>query len=210
MLQHQEVEDINHKYSGTILYLNGDPVMCQDGVAHRFAVNEKAVSVIRYYPIGSDRIAEPKMIRADDPILSDGPYLLGYMNKVRSVSSDGDSINVCCFVSRVPIRRWKQGICQENLHFQGGMMNFRTACKIPEFSKMLRNEYPTFKQALKSLDDETRGIAYHRHWAVIQNKTGNIDINYRGQLVGTGEDAASIKLGPKFEYLQAYYKLSRE
>lgn len=211
MLQHQEVDDINRKYAGSILYLDGDPIMCNDGVAHRFEAGGKVVPVIRYYPLGPEvNLRDPKVIRADDPTLADGPYLLGYMNKVRSVSAEGDPIEIVCYVTRVPVRRWKQGVCQENLHFQGGLMNFRTACKIPEFADMLRGKYPSFKQAVKSLDDEHRAIAYHRHWAAALSKTGNIDVHYRGQLVGTGADVKSIKLGPKFEFLQDYYQIAKE
>lgn len=211
MLQHQEVDDINHKYAGSILYLDGDPIMCVDGVNHIFAAGEKARAVIRYHAIGIEPgLRDAKVIRADDERLADGPYLLGYMNKVHTLTNDGERVEAVCFVTRVPVRRWKQGICQENLHFQGNMMNFRMACKIPEFADMLRGKYPSFNKAVKSLDEEHKAIAYHRHWAVALSKIGNIDIHYRGQLVGTGEDVKSIKLGPKFEYLQDYYQLAKE
>lgn len=210
MLQHQEVDDINHKYSNSIIFYDDEPVLCSEGMVHRFDGDNKGVAALNFVQVGTDKIAPPKLVRASDPKLSDGPYRLGYMNNIRTVSSDGDAINVVCYITRVPVRRWKWGINQENLHFQGQAMNFRVACRIPEFKQMLKGEYPKFPKAIKMLDEETRAVAYHRHWAVLLAKTGNIDLHFRGQLVGTGADAKTLQLGPKFEFLEDYFKLSRE
>lgn len=211
MLQHQEVDDINHKYAGSILFLDDDPIMCMDGTHHVFKAGENAKPVIRYHVIGKERVGDLGVILASDPRLSDGPYRLGYMNKVHATSAEGDRVEVVCYITRVPVRApYKQGICMDNLHFHGNLMHFRMAIKIPEFADMLRGKYPTFRKAVNSLDDEHRAIAYHRHWAVAQSKTGNLDLHYRGQLVGTGQDAKSIQLGPKFQYLQDYFQISKE
>jgi hypothetical protein len=87
-------------------------------------------------------------------------------------------------VSRVPIRKWKQGLNLENLaidHTKYGLkiMDF----KFPsyELGLTIRGIFPTLEDALKLMKDKKyTKCAFTRNWAV--DKVGSL--LFRGRIVG--------------------------
>lgn len=200
MLHHVNAEDINHKYAKSIIFYKGDPVMCAGAVGEGIA----------YEKLGPKyREGEQQLGKADDDDFSDGPFKLGWLNGIGAVDDDGNLIKSICYVSRAPVRRWKQGLSSENLVFVGSYCSFNNACRMPEFVDMLKGKYPSYTQGWKVLSKDIRRIAYSRHFAIGIGKLDQMELYYRGQLVGQGEDAKHIKLAAKYQFLQEAYELSR-
>lgn len=200
MLHHVNAADIDHKYSKSIIFYKGDPIMCRGAAG---------VDTLAYEKLGPNyREGQHQIGNVNDDNFSDGPFKLGWLNGIGGIDDDGNVIKSICYVSRAPVRRWKQGLSSENLVFTGGHCSFNNACRMTEFVDMLKGKYPSYAQSWKALSKETRRLAYNRHFAIGIDKLDQMELFYRGQLVGRGEDAKHIKLAAKCQFLQEAYELS--
>ena len=116
------------------------------------------------------------------------PPRLGYVNY------RGNAI----YVSRYPVRRYKQGIHSQNITFSA-MADKGRLLRSPEFSQALMGDYPYFNGALRSLSSNT-SVAFNRHWA-LQKEAEGVHLMYRGNPVGLYKDN-KLKLIEDYQYLK--------
>lgn len=207
MLANRTPEDVQHKYSNSLLYYKGRPVFCIQGGpkdrGHGFGIH--------YQALGPNFGINNEWADVEDPDWAEGPFKLGYINGVKYMNlEDGMPVEGTSFVARAPIRKFKQGLTKENLVFQDGRTSFNNMLAHQPFVDMLTGKYPSFAAAWKQLNAKRVKVAYHRHWALGINKLDILEVGYRGHLVGMGETPDTIKLGPKFQYLNEAFAASRE
>lgn len=199
----QTVEEINYRYTGSIIYKGKKPILVRDALHQRGDGHFVNGANLYYLEIGEGFNLNQKDTPASDPELSDGPFSLGYINGIEHQDDEGHISADISYCTRVPVRKWKQGLTQQNLSFQGGGLTFNKACVTKGFMHMLQGVYPSFEEAKKNIGPRIRRIAYNRHWAIGVNKIGTYDLFYRGQGVGVGAKSPDqLELGPKFTYLQ--------
>lgn len=201
MLTYVRPEEVNDKYSRSIILLENHPIYC-------LGVNPNSVFKMSYYYIGDPN--NKLDIGLQDARLTDGPFNLGYINSVPCVNDLGEPVEQVSFCSRIPVRKWKQGLTPENLYFQGKSLVYNKACSLKTFSDMIRGIYPSYQLIKNKLGDKPGCIAFHRHWALGIGKLEQVELFHRGQLVGQGEDFDRVKLAPKFSFLQEKLEESKQ
>jgi hypothetical protein len=202
-LTHQNVEDINHKYNGSVLYYNKKPIMC-------FGADPYKKVKFEYLGPGYSGGMNLDGAAVNDAKFADGPFRLGYVNGLMAINKDGEKVETVAFVTRVPIRKWKQGLTGQNIQARGpGQWRFELACKTQGMVDMLVEQYPSFWNATKALAVKMPMIAYHRHWAVGLNEADEFDLYYRGNKVGQADTPRKLAPSAKFEFLLEAYQLSK-
>lgn len=132
----------------------------------------------------------------DEKFLINTPSL-GYVN----------AKNATAYVSRVPKRIMKAGICSTNMkmsipyidrHNTPDVGLARYLRSFPkEFIDTFNNVYPSYEEALAQMGSGTYGVAFDRQFAICVNGYAY----YRGDTrVGVWE-AAGIQFDPEFDYL---------
>lgn len=114
---------------------------------------------------------------------------LGFINYFER----GSGLNVS-FAERLPVRRQKQGLCDENFNCStlgGGIRQpFAAVYTSPAFDEMCRGVYPTWDDALEALVPGS-SVGVDRHFAVRRSESGGtalfnnreeVGIIFRGQL----------------------------
>ena len=125
---------------------------------------------------------------------------LGYLNI-------GD---VCIYVSRHAVRKYKQGISRDCVEFSIGDMRLapgdedavgavvKTLGSEP-FMSCLKGEYPSFTEAVQRVQAGARCLAFDRQFAV----DASLKVYYKGKWVGkVNADQTGIAFKDKFKYLQ--------
>lgn len=150
-------------------------------------------SVVYFDVEGLMRGDGPKATKLEN--INAEPVSLGYMNAKTG----------CTYLSRVPVRRWKQGLrLNENCTSSNGGLNQ------PDYealAKTIRGQYPKFSEVVKAtgkVNNPFKGVknslmkAWHRFWAY---DAGTSEVHYRGEVVGKVVDG-HVNLNPSFKYLQ--------
>lgn len=203
----QTPEEVNYRYSGSIIFNGQQPIYVREGSFRDPEGRVKDGPVIFYQDVGLGQFAPQQVIASSAPALRDGPFNLGFINGVERTDEEGNVVGDVAFCTRMPLRKWKQGLTQQNLDFHNRAMTFNKALQHNGFVQMLQGTYPTMETVKEKIGKKLRRIAFHRHWAAGLNKMGTFDLFYRGQVVGAGGDAPdTVKLGPKFKYLQEAYE----
>lgn len=134
---------------------------------------------------------EDKLIKLPNRYLDIRPPRLGYMNTRRN----------SYYVSRVPVRRYKQGLNRQNiavgaLNIEPGL-NRGDTIRCVELARCILNKYPSLDECLEKLQDGRNACAFHRHWAI----TAGGELHYRGNPVGAYQKG-NLKLTEDYCYLQ--------
>lgn len=98
------------------------------------------------------------------------------------------------YLSRIPLRRdWRQGLRRENF-----CSNIGDHAAIPPetLAKVIKGEYPTFAEALKSVKEGAKSVAWCREWAV----TSDGKLIYKRLAVGVNKEGMLL-LDKEFNYL---------
>ena len=167
------VRDASMRLDRTIVRYNDQPIYI-----HR--VNEHFRLEAHYLKTG-DRVPEDAL---QEPEAFDfSPVLLGYANGVRCDAT---------YVTRVPRRRWKQGLNAEAIKGMGGR-----DMAGPYLYKTIVNDYPTFSKALRRSVDYNYATAFHRHYAVFNSGTL---VSYKRTVIGEVVDGKIVVM-PAYIYL---------
>ena len=138
-------------------------------------------------------------------------YNIGYINGKRS----------CVYAARLPTRRYKQGLNQENLKFSapidilisedeewdGSIPAFSNLIRYTAFSQMLQNNYPCFKQALNKIEsfDNVAQVAYHKDNCISKHSSGVLMVAHKKNTVGyIHPDNGKLFLNDRYRYLDKY------
>lgn len=179
--------DLNALFRGTVIKFNGEPVF----IDH--AENDKL------FAFSLRNREESFFIDAGDGGIDVCNLQTGNVNHKGGV----------CYVARIPLRRWKQGLCRENLEFYrcGFERDYRAQDAAmglvnKSFAKMLDNDYPSLTDCLNSLRETNtiEHIAFDREFSV--DKAFNVYYKGNGIKVGkVKEDSGKIQFATKHKYL---------
>ena len=109
------------------------------------------------------------------------PVPLGYVNL-------GDRV---AYVQRIPARKYKQGLNNENFW---GDVDLRGN----DLANCILGKYPTYAKAIETVIRMQCDVAFSRHWAVAHQ---GHRIMYRGRDVGHYKEDGKVELSPGNEHL---------
>lgn len=201
-IPYRTLEECNDRLVRTVIFYGEDPVYVFNAEPVNGGVN------IGYLPLPLKADLDELAIRAgkvewapcSDPKWRAHDLLVGYVNGERTKKS--------YYLTRMPLRKWKQGLTQENLLMPRGDVGWAGLCKAATFRDMLINKYPSFRAAkgqITNLDGmESRGIAFHRHLSVYYDQKELFWLHYRGDAVASSHDGDVFHLPSKRKYLQEF------
>lgn len=90
------------------------------------------------------------------------PIKLGFVNTKYGV----------CYLGRIPLRKdWKQGTRTQNMRIMWGGIDIRWVSD-KDLYRTIVGKYPSFNTALEETVNTGLGIAFHKHFALMQEKDG--------------------------------------
>lgn len=207
-LLYQNADGIEDRYTKTVI-LHGDEPVYVEQYFVRDPTGKLKEPVLHCRGIGPD-FHKDLYFPVTDEKLRDGPFNLGYINGVQRFNNDDDLITHPVFVSRVPVRKFKQGLSAANLSFSGRHLTYQQALTHKGFYHLMIDQYPDLKACAAELKKKaTRGVAFARRWAFAKNRLGQIELHYRNTPVGVGDDVEDVKLAKPFKFLQEAYDNAR-
>lgn len=166
MLPYKLEDEFRDRYLHTIITFKGEPVYITDVYRGRSrdAEREGEIKFI-YAPLPYDYNRESKQVRelATHPDFSDSFENLGYANAFSTISYSGeDLIKYGVYITRIPVRRNKQGLFSENLHIPKNTgRSFLDLMYQTEFVDMLQGKYPSFESVKQLI------IAEHTKYGIM-------------------------------------------
>jgi len=203
MLPYKSVEEAHDRITSTIIFYGDTPVYI-----HRCMFTHEGPTIF-YHPlpvqVDADLVPIPvqwKHAPLTDPKWRANDLLVGYVNKTNLL---------CEYITRMPVRRYKQGLCGDNLNIPRKLA-YSTARLFPDegFASMLKGEYPSFKEVIKTLlashsvnPDVSYKKAFHRQLAVSYSSAEKMLLHYRGAPIGRIEDGV-VFLTPKNYWIREF------
>lgn len=206
-MKYDTLEEAQSRLKGTLIYLGDSPIYVRDitdtanGTPYRRGMEQRFQ--LHYYTIGRDR--RPGHVSLADPGLRQNNFKLGYCNIDTNPLGFGVVKNRTAYVTRIPTRRTKQGICQENLLLatterEIGGVRFGDIHMTESVKDMLTGNYPSLDAACEAVVNGSYSMAFHRHFAVSYDDfRGDMVLMYRGNKIGFG-DPDMITLGPQYQF----------
>lgn len=164
-------KDLHDRLNGTIVFYDDEPFLV-NGVHKKTLYLGDMVSgdTLREVPSNDERldISSPE---------------LGYMNLEHREFG-----NVVLYIVRVPYKRYKQGICPQNLevlniHGDGISYHVGNYFNSHGFKSSLRNEFPSLVEAMSKLE-KGKEVAISKSIAIKRSTAGVILVYYRCKEVG--------------------------
>lgn len=196
-LPYNSFQSLSERYYGTVIYNGDDPIYVT-------GLDGGQVPAISYRTVGAVEKHFPHSIAANNPALRDGPFSLGYVNKVPFENDDGETKFMADYMIRIPKRQWKQGICGNNVELKATHLDFSLLVVHPQFREMLMNKYPSKAKALTLLREPYQSVAFNLRLALFSTDMDSIGLEYRGRTVGVSEDGDKFKLKKDSFYLQEF------
>lgn len=196
MLPYQKTDEIRDRYENSIILLNKAPIF----IVSQTLMDDGHLGLC-YFDVGDPKKVKHNVV-VTDPALEDGPFLLGYVNKLGIHDDDGELNYTTCYVTRMPVRQWQQGLCSNVLCFKPNGRTFHQMCCDPMFRDMILNKYPSFAQAKKLLKGKIKSVAFNRQLAIAKDDCDQYKLYYRGHPVAVSDDGKSFKLNAVFSFLK--------
>lgn len=192
-------EDVSMRLGQSVVMYDGDPVYI-DSVLQDEPDDPPRLYVCRLRPISKqlpNTICPSECIELPDPRLDINPVKLGYVNittrdKVRAT-----------YTSRSPVRKYKQGLNNQNIHFAEVHMLEpfdQPILQSVALGDCILGKYPTYEEALKKVQHGCV-VAFHRRWAISMDEVGVTNLQYRGQRVGVAVEN-EFSLGRHYHFLK--------
>jgi len=193
-IDYDSYEEVHMRLQGTVVRYDGEPVYVSnvtqgdDGVPRIHIMNLPVILNGRE-EVNEDNKVTRKVVNSRH--FDFEPFLLGYANLKYGA----------CFLSRAPVRKYKQGLSSGNLTDAQGRLSFKAALADPGFKDALKNEYPPRSVATEMAKDKSITVAFCREFAVEYNSLGYFLLHYRGAPCAFSEDGYVFKLPEQFKYL---------
>jgi hypothetical protein len=171
--------DLGQKINDTVCRYKGQPVYVRTG--------DKGKSITLFKLDETDKLVAT--ITKDDVNFDIASIALGYVNGERTLRA--------LYVSRLPLRRTKQGIDPRALKISaipgsgaGAAPNSTSIIFSKSFIEMVNNTYPSVEEALPALraalakDGTTGSIAVSKDIAISIDKMGIVRVHYKNEYVG--------------------------
>lgn len=203
-IKYESVHDAVMRLRGTVVLYKGEPVQIQE---IREGTNKDDILRVLINPIPIGKPDARHIQKAEEGVrkyisskhFDIAPFPMGYLN-----CSTGKGAVYC---TRMPNRVQKQGLCNENfrgLDNYGTPFSFALFVTCPETPLMVAGVYPTFNQALKSLE-KVPAVAFSRDFCLVKDDviSSLIYLYHKGVKVGlvTG-NTTEVCLGDKFKCLK--------
>jgi len=194
-LPYQQQNEINDRYIGTVLYLGDKPFYVYDT-----SFNVKGLCLSGFLVGDAEKYLEPSVA---DETLRDGPFNIGYVNKLPYVGRNNKTLYRASYMTRIPKRQWKQGLTSDIIHMSPvPKQPWGEMLKNPMFRDMLQGKYPTFDKAKSLVKGSLTSAAFSRQLAIGKDEVGLFKLAYRGQPVAYSETGKKFKLSEDFTYLR--------
>lgn len=184
--RYMTAQDVQLRLNKTVVMYRGHPVYVGQGLMTEYTgADDLTLDVF-------DLIEQrwlPKVHSSDEELEVKAQYL-GYFNL-----RDGRNIDTATYAARLPCRRQRQGLSQENCYIynlNGNILNNRmdnihpSYLKMKSFGEMMMNEYPKFEECLKQLKDHDRckARAFGRKLLITEDEIGLIKLHYFTTAIG--------------------------
>lgn len=195
---YKTAEEFNERMNNTIVWFNDEPVWVVGlHPGGRLKVSYCPLPTGKWtggMPVVGERLAVA-------PLSDNGwkakDLLLGYVNDLHEV---GRPV-MATYITRMPVRRWKQGLTAENLDIpEGTGHNYWTLMALPAFKDALVGKYPVFQEAkatVMAIDkwgkDKAR-VAFSRSFALEYGADEILWLLYRGFRVANSPNGEVFRL----------------
>lgn len=179
---YDNVSDARRYLDYTIIRYKRSPVLVK-GIT-----SQKKSLVLHILNISTDKMST---VDINDPSLNFEPVPLGYGT---------DEKGHVFFCSRLPRRKWKQGLHEESLTVHPGLLGkvgFGSMAGLRALANTIKGKHKSFKEAV-----ETGGI-FHRLFRIPSPDDKLIE--YKGTVIGRVKDGF-IELLADYKYLENYVK----
>jgi len=197
-------EETNDRISQTVVMFGNDPVYVVQALADRGPDNRVYTAVMYVLlpakiDIDSIRGIGPGILKASilDERWRCHDFNIGYVNQ--------PDILDAAYMTRIPIRRYKQGLNAANLNGIARLGNFQKLVANQSFVDMLRGNYPNYAVVHKKVSKanaEHAQMAFARRWSLEHTDLEVYWLRYRGQRVASSQDGWTFHLPKKFLYLK--------
>lgn len=207
-MKYDTLEEAQSRLKSTIIYYKDEPVFVRDivdlrpGNPYRRGMEERFD--LHYYTLGQNR--RPSHAVLSDPEYRQNNFRLGYLNLDSGVPGiDPGGKYRTAYITRIPTRRTKQGICQENLMIapterEIGGIRFGDIHMSQPVKDMLVGKYPSIDEAIGAVAAGSYSMAFHRHFAMSYDEfRGDAVLLYRGNKIGFG-DGDVMTLAPQYQF----------
>jgi hypothetical protein len=194
-MRYENVEEAESRLRSTVVMYDGKPVWVDHVVR---GTGPSGLSVQIY---SLPRLREKREVDLFDPKLNMRNIPLGYVNYGHDA----------LYLTRMPARRFKQGLNSENVHIprdkmfneHGDRINWGTIYSSQGFADSMSGKFPSFEEAAKKLADESefKSVAFSRVFALSRNPLGLNILLYKGNEVAWSESHA-FKLPGNKSFLQ--------
>ncbi len=202
-----DVEQASLRLQGTVIMYGSDPFYCTgidvpDG--------EDGIPFANLYPlpcnIGKDLDPKTRLkMPLSDPLFKGfEPISPGMVNFFEGCPFSGKTRTHATYVERTPVRRTRQGWSRDNVLVKtpdGSSVDFRGMISCKSFVDMVKNVYPSFQEAIKTLVTDS-SIAVSRKYSVGVDSNDAPVVYRNAQQVGFFRPSGEILLLPKFMYLK--------
>lgn len=187
-----DVDHANTYLADSVVRLKGEPVWVAN-------VNRKRGSkkyIAEVYLAGNE-MRDPSVCDLDDLDLS--PLPLGMCNT-------GGRYKGSVYMCRLNVRRWKVGLCSQNLNtFEIGIVRLEGPgiLHTKGFRDTVVGEYPTYDEAYRTFkeDRNVTARAFSRSFSLMrEGLEGTVVVNNVGKVIGKA-DEDGIRLSEQFHYL---------
>ena len=212
-IKYETVDDAKMRLRNTIVLYKGEPVYIRD-VARGGGGDE--ILRVKFTPLpvadlneGHDPFRAKDLEEEQRKYISSkhfdiAPFKLGYVN----FQGKGGAF----YVSRLPNRIQKQGLCAENFKGTtnyGGNVGFATFLTCKETLAMIAGRYPSFDEALRALN-KVPAVAFDRDFCLVKDDVipELTYLYHKGSKVGYF-NTREVTLGKKFACLKEVLQENR-
>lgn len=200
---YDNAEEAEHRLGHTVILYDGKPVYINNIYPYNPANGKEPGIYLETYQLPA--MAKADMLPLADPKFEYHSMRLGYVN----------GKNNAVYLSRMPVRKFKQGLNDDNvsvLHLPGvageaqPRIRFTNLMKTVGLVHMCAGEYPSFEKVLRSLqgDNDIVSQAFDRQLALGKDGLGMFNLFYRGERVAFTEDGKVFKTSADYSYLKEF------
>lgn len=199
MFAYENREEVQARLAGTTFVYDGKVVYCAE-VRNGRAGPECYLTTFTTDNQGRMRQDEVGWCPIKDGKYNINEIRLGYVNLGKNAY----------YLTRMPVRRYKQSLCNENVHIprlseedmRNGLL-FENIARHKGFSDCIFNIYPSFQEVMEMFakNKEKESIAFSRSMAVQRDPVGLFKLQYKGRNIAWGE-ASKFVLPTEFYYLR--------
>lgn len=201
MLNNVNPNDYNQKLNNTLVRYNNFPVQLTYEGGSSFII----------YGIHGGSSFKKSIINVKDPLLDISTPILGWFKL------EHDGIKYAAYLERLPVRRWRQGLCSSNTkisYLSRGRLSQASSTKEYIYSKgvedMILDKYEPLDELLKSLNNADVHSVAASHNIAIAKKDDIYTVWFKKDEVGWMKPGTKVVKIPKEENIFIISRFLRE